>query len=71
MTSKCRDLPRKGAPNNAFSTNKKGSKKIWVPKNKIIFVANVINSRKDIVIIVLGQWLLTTHEKRKGVCSNA
>jgi len=38
MTSKCRHLPKIGS-SNAFITNKKGPKKIWVLKKKIIPVA--------------------------------
>ena len=33
MLSKCKDLPKKGVP-NAFNTNKRGPKKIWVPKEE-------------------------------------
>ena len=35
--SKCKDLPKKGA-SNAFKTNKRGPKKIWIPKDKIILM---------------------------------
>ena len=66
MTSRCRDFPKKGA-SNTFRTNKKGPKKIWEPKIKIIHVANVFNNRKDKLIMVPKQWLLMAHDKRKGV----
>ena len=66
MTSRCRDFPKKGA-SNTFRTNKKGPKKIWEHKIKIIHVANVFNNRKDKLIMVPKQWLLMAHDKRKGV----
>ena len=40
-----------------FVTNKKGPKKVWVPKDKIIFVADVLNSKVKTQIMVPGQWL--------------
>ena len=64
MRSKCKDLPKKGA-SNAFRTNKRGPKKLWVPKNKIIHVACVLDSKKRLPTMVPGQWQLTTHDKRK------
>ena len=45
--------------------NTKEPKKIWVPKKNIIDVANVLDSRKEMPIIVPRQWLLMTHGKRK------
>lgn len=64
MLSKCKDLPKKGVP-NAFNTNKRGPKKIWVPKEKIIHVVDVLGSRNKTPIMVPGQWLLTTHDRKK------
>ena len=64
MMSKCRDLPKKGV-SNAFRTNKRGPKKIWVPKDKIIPVADVLDNRQDTPIMVPRQWFLTTHDMRK------
>ena len=64
MTSRFKDLPKKDA-SNAFRTNKKGPTNIWVPKDKIILVADVHDSKKDTPIVVPRQWFLTTHEKRK------
>ncbi|KAL5158923.1 hypothetical protein HKD37_15G043299 [Glycine soja] len=66
MRSKCKDLPKKGA-SNAFRTNKRGPKKLWVPKNKIIHVACVLDSKKRLPTMVPGQWQLTTHDKRKSL----
>ena len=64
MTSKCKDRPEKSIINN-FMDNTKGPKKIWVPKKKIVYVANALDSRKQIHVMVSGQWLLMTHDKRK------
>jgi len=46
-------------------TNRKGPKAIWVPKNKIIPLADMLNSSKKTPIMVPGQWMLTTHDGRK------
>ena len=54
MTSKCRDLPKKGST-NTFMDNTKGPKKIWVPKKNIILAANVLDNRKQTPIMVPGQ----------------
>jgi len=64
MTSKCRHLPKIGL-SNAFKTNKKRLDKSWVPKEKIIFVADIFNHDKDTPIMVLGQWLLTSYDRTK------
>ena len=64
MTSKCRGQPKKGA-SNTFLVNTKGSKKIWVPKKKLIPIVDVLDSRKQMSIMVPGQWLLTVHDRRK------
>lgn len=61
MTSKCRDLPRKGVF-NAFSTNKKRPKKIWAPKNNIIHVTYVLDSSKNTLIMV--HWYLDSRCSR-------
>ena len=45
--------------------NPKGPKKIWVPKNKIIFVADVLNSSIETPVMVPGLWVLTTHDGKK------
>ena len=42
-----------------------GPKKIWVPMDKIIFVADIFNHEKDTPTMVPGKWLLTTHDRRK------
>jgi len=51
MTSMCMNLPKDGV-SNAFRTNKEGPKKIWVHKDKIIVVVDILDSRKETPIIV-------------------
>ena len=46
-------------------TNRKGPKAIWVPKNKIIPLADMLNSSKTTPIMVPRQWMFTTHDERK------
>ena len=53
MTSKCLDLTKKGK-SNAFRFNKIEPKKIWVPKDKYIHVADVFDSRKNTLVMVHG-----------------
>jgi len=53
MTSICRDHPNKGSP-NPFMANTKRPKKIWVPKIKVILVANVVDSKKQVPLMLLG-----------------
>lgn len=43
-------------------TNSIGPKKMWVPKDKIIYVADTLNSIDEISIMVLGNWMLSTHK---------
>ena len=47
-------------------TNKRGPKKIWVPKDKIVYVADLLSNRVETPVLVLGQWVLTTHDGRKA-----
>ncbi|KAG4924531.1 hypothetical protein JHK87_050071 [Glycine soja] len=47
-TCKCKDLPKRSTP-NVYNNNKRGPKKIWVPNEKIILVANVLDKRKKLL----------------------
>src|ERR1044072_6158701 len=51
-------------------TNKKGPRK-WVPKDKIIYLADILNSSIETPIMVSGQWMLTTHDRRKAYVPRA
>lgn len=37
---------------NSRKTNKKGSKKIWISKDKIIYVANILSNKVKILVLV-------------------
>ncbi|RDX80765.1 hypothetical protein CR513_38641, partial [Mucuna pruriens] len=60
----CRKRPK--GSSKPSRTNPKGPKKFWVPKSMIIPVVNVFNSRKEIHIMILGQWVLTSHDRRRA-----
>ena len=64
MTSRCRDRSKKGSP-NPFMANTKGPKKIWIPKKKVIPIADVLDTKKKTPIMVPRQWLLTPYDRRK------
>src|SRR4051812_15289121 len=50
---------------NFRRTNPKGPKRMWVPKDKIIPVANLLQSSKDKHVMVPGLWMFTTHDGKK------
>ena len=50
---------------NLKYSNPRGPKKIWVPKDKIIFVADVLNSSIETPVMVPGLWVLMTHDEKK------
>jgi hypothetical protein len=52
------------------STNPKGPIKIWVPKFEIVNVANMPKSKRGSQVMVPGQWLLATHDRRKVYVPN-
>ncbi|RDX93989.1 hypothetical protein CR513_23675, partial [Mucuna pruriens] len=41
-------------------TNPKKPKKIWATKSMIILIVDVFNSKKETLVMVLGQWVLTS-----------
>jgi len=49
----------------ASDTNRSGPKKIWIPKNLIISVTDILNRKKIIPEMVPGQWMLTSHDRKK------
>ena len=51
---------------NFGKTNKSGPKKMWVPKDKIIHVVDIFSSKAKTPIMVLGLWLLATHDGKKA-----
>src|SRR3954469_20335699 len=50
---------------NLRKTNKKGPKKMWVPKEKIIFVAFILGSKEDKSkhVMVPRLWVLAAHDR--------
>ena len=44
--------------------NKKGPKKIWVPKSQIVLVADILNKRAEGFKLVPGQWMLATYDMK-------
>lgn len=47
-------------------TNHKGPKKIWVLKNKIIHVVDILNNKVKTPVMVPGLWMLSTHGGKKA-----
>ncbi|RDX78362.1 hypothetical protein CR513_41367, partial [Mucuna pruriens] len=60
----CGDCKKKRS-SKPFKTNQKGPKRIWVPKNMMVFVVDLLDSKKETSIIVPVQWLLMSHDRRK------
>jgi len=46
-------------------TNMKGPKTMWVPKEKIISLANILHPNKKTQILELGKWMFTIHKGKK------
>ena len=51
---------------NSGNSNQQGPKKIWVPKDKIIYVADVFNNKVETPVLVPGLWMLSTHGGKKA-----
>ena len=51
-------------------TNQKGPICIWVPKSQIVFAADMPKGKDGKPILVPGQWLLTTYDRRKAYVPN-
>ena len=47
-----------------FNTSPKGPIKIWVPKSEILNAADMLERNGMSKVMVPGQWLPTTHDKR-------
>lgn len=52
-------------PVNYRKTNPKGPKKMWVPKDKIVYVADVLSSQVTTPVMVPRLWVLTTYDGKK------
>ena len=49
---------------NYVRTNPKGPKRLWVPKYKIFFSTYILQGRRKEEVMVHGQWLITTYDKK-------
>ena len=52
-------------------TNEKGPKKRWVPKDKIIYVADILSNKVQTPVMVPGLWVLTAHKGKKAYVPRA
>jgi hypothetical protein len=64
------DRSFKQRPPRPVKTNTKGPIKIWVPKSEIIFVSGLSTKKAKAAMLVPGQWLLSTYDRRKAYVPN-
>ena len=50
-------------------TNTKGPIRLWVPKSEIVF-ADMLNGKDKTFVLISGQWMTTTYNKRKACVPN-
>ena len=50
---------------NSGRSNKKGPKKLWVPKDKIIYVANILSTAILRHVLASELWLHVTHDGKR------
>ena len=55
---------------NFGNPDKEGPKKIWVPKDKIIYVADVFNNKVETPVLKTGLWMLSTQDGKKAYVPN-
>ena len=53
-----------------FRINPKEAMKIWASKSKTFYVLDMIYNKVKTPVMVHGQWMLSTHDKRKTYVSN-
>lgn len=51
-------------------TNPKEPIRLWAPKYEIVYPTNMFQERRKTVIMVHGQWLVTTYDRRKSYVLN-
>jgi hypothetical protein len=56
--------------NRILKTNPKGPIRIWVPRSEIVYVSELQSRKGKAAVMVPGQWLLTTHDRRKAYVPN-
>ena len=45
--------------------NKQGPKNIWVPTDKIVYVADIFDNKTETPILVPRLWMISTHDGKK------
>lgn len=50
---------------NSRKTNPKEPIKIWVPKDKMVYVADILSHEVGTSVMVHGLWILATHDRKK------
>ncbi|KAK2382366.1 putative mitochondrial protein [Trifolium repens] len=68
--SRTSDRSFKQRPPKAIKTNSKGPIKVWVPKSEIVFASDLHSRKAKAAVLVPGQWLLTTYDRRKAYVPN-
>ena len=68
--SRTSDKPYKRRKPKEMKTNHKGPMKIWVPKSEIVFASDLHSRKAKAAIMVPGQWLLMTYDRRKAYVPN-
>lgn len=48
-----------------FRTIKSAPNQIWVPKDKIIYIADILSNKGETPTMIPRQWMFTTHNERK------
>lgn len=56
---------------NSEKTNKKGSKKLWIPKDQIIYIVDILSNRVETTIMVSGLKMLMSHNRKKAYVPNS
>lgn len=59
------DVEKPWVKKNFGRTNKKEPKKIWLLKDIIIYIVDILSSQVKTPIIVLGLWMLTTYDWKR------
>lgn len=51
--------------NTRFKTRKSIPNQMWVPHNKIIYLADILKNKVETPVMVHGQQIITIHDRRK------
>lgn len=50
---------------NFRKTNLRGPKQIWVPKDKIVYVADILSNKVETPRIAYGKWMMSSLKGKK------